>query len=148
MNKGDLANEVAKIVETKKEARSAVDCIFNTITKALKKTFPNPQGEFLPFRLIVAGGDDLCIVMDESYILDFAGNISAALHQQLDSLSSENSDHPLLEKNLRAAMDKMTAENPKLAMRRQRTSWLVQWPGRVSCNRKRSSPFRSPRRPW
>ena len=38
MNKGDLVNEVAKVVSTKKEARAAVDCVFSTITKALKKT--------------------------------------------------------------------------------------------------------------
>ena len=37
MNKGDLVNEVAKVVSTKKEAQAAVDCILSTITKALKK---------------------------------------------------------------------------------------------------------------
>ena len=37
MNKGDLINEVAKIVKTKKEAQATVDCIFSEITKALKK---------------------------------------------------------------------------------------------------------------
>ena len=37
MNKGDLVNEVAKVVCTKKEAQAAVNCIFSTITKALKK---------------------------------------------------------------------------------------------------------------
>ena len=37
MNKGDLVNEVAKVVSTKKEAKAAVDCVFETITKALKK---------------------------------------------------------------------------------------------------------------
>jgi DNA-binding protein HU-beta len=37
MNKGDLINEVAKIVSTKKEAQAAVDCILSTITNALKK---------------------------------------------------------------------------------------------------------------
>jgi len=37
MNKGDLVNEVAKVVCTKKEAQSAVDCVFSSITKALKK---------------------------------------------------------------------------------------------------------------
>jgi len=37
MNKGDLVNEVVKIVGTKKDAQAAVDCIFSTITKALKK---------------------------------------------------------------------------------------------------------------
>jgi DNA-binding protein HU-beta len=37
MNKGDLVNEVAKIVNTKKEAQEAVDCVLSTITGALKK---------------------------------------------------------------------------------------------------------------
>jgi nucleoid DNA-binding protein len=37
MNKGDLISEVAKVVSTKKEAQEAVDCIFSSITKALKK---------------------------------------------------------------------------------------------------------------
>ena len=37
MNKGDLVNEVAKVVSTKKEAQAAVNCVFSTITKALKK---------------------------------------------------------------------------------------------------------------
>ena len=40
MNKGDLVNEVAKVVSTKKEAKAAVDCIFSTITKTLKKNKP------------------------------------------------------------------------------------------------------------
>ena len=37
MNKADLVNEVAKVVETKKAAAAAVDCVFEVITKALKK---------------------------------------------------------------------------------------------------------------
>ena len=37
MNKADLINEVGKVVSTKKEAQGAVDCILETITKALKK---------------------------------------------------------------------------------------------------------------
>ncbi|MEE9529992.1 MAG: HU family DNA-binding protein [Syntrophobacteria bacterium] len=37
MNKADLVNEVAKVVKTKKEAQAAVDCVFATITNALKK---------------------------------------------------------------------------------------------------------------
>ena len=36
MNKGDLINEVAKIVPTKREAQAAVDCIFTSITDALR----------------------------------------------------------------------------------------------------------------
>lgn len=37
MNKGDLINEVAQVVKTKKEAPVAVDCVFSSISKALKK---------------------------------------------------------------------------------------------------------------
>jgi len=40
MNKGDLVKEVARVVSTKKEAQAAVDCVFSTITKALKKKDP------------------------------------------------------------------------------------------------------------
>jgi nucleoid DNA-binding protein len=37
MNKGDLIAELAKVTCTKKEAEAAIDCVFSTITKALKK---------------------------------------------------------------------------------------------------------------
>jgi nucleoid DNA-binding protein len=37
MNKGDLVNEVAKVVGTKREAQAAVECVFDSITKTLKK---------------------------------------------------------------------------------------------------------------
>ena len=36
MNKGDLINEVAKVVSTKQEAQSAVDCVFSTIMETVK----------------------------------------------------------------------------------------------------------------
>ncbi len=37
MNKGDLINEVAKVVSIKKEAQAAVDCVLSSISNALKK---------------------------------------------------------------------------------------------------------------
>ena len=37
MNKGDLVNEVAKVVSTKKEAQAVVDCIFSCMTQVMKK---------------------------------------------------------------------------------------------------------------
>jgi nucleoid DNA-binding protein len=37
MNKANLINEVADVVSSKREARAVVDCIFSSITKALKK---------------------------------------------------------------------------------------------------------------
>ncbi len=37
MNKGDLINEVAKVLNTKKEAQAAVECVFSSITESLEK---------------------------------------------------------------------------------------------------------------
>lgn len=37
MNKGDLVNEVAKVIGSKKTAQDAVDSVFSSITQALKK---------------------------------------------------------------------------------------------------------------
>jgi nucleoid DNA-binding protein len=37
MNKGDLINEVAKILSTKKEAQAAVETVLSSITQALQK---------------------------------------------------------------------------------------------------------------
>jgi nucleoid DNA-binding protein len=37
MNKADLVNEVSKVVSSKKEAQAAVNCVFDSIKKALKK---------------------------------------------------------------------------------------------------------------
>jgi len=35
MNKGDLVNEVAEVLNSKKDAQAAVECIFSTITDSL-----------------------------------------------------------------------------------------------------------------
>ncbi len=37
MNKADLINDVAKVVETKKVAQEVVDCVFSSITQSLKR---------------------------------------------------------------------------------------------------------------
>ena len=37
MNKGDLVNVVAGVLETKKDAQAAVDCVLDTIVKTLKR---------------------------------------------------------------------------------------------------------------
>jgi nucleoid DNA-binding protein len=36
MNKGDLVNEAANVVKTKKAAQAAVECVISSITKALE----------------------------------------------------------------------------------------------------------------
>jgi DNA-binding protein HU-beta len=37
MNKGDLVNEVSKVVKTTKEAQAALDCALSSITEALRR---------------------------------------------------------------------------------------------------------------
>ena len=37
MNKADLINKVAEVVDTKKVAQEVVDCVFSSITQSLKK---------------------------------------------------------------------------------------------------------------
>jgi len=36
MNKGDLVNEVSKVLKTKKDAQAAVDCVLSSITNTLE----------------------------------------------------------------------------------------------------------------
>jgi len=35
MNKGDLVNEVSKVLKTKKDAQAAVECVLSSVTNAL-----------------------------------------------------------------------------------------------------------------
>ncbi len=37
MNKGDLINKVSEVLDSKKNAQLAVDCVISSITKALSK---------------------------------------------------------------------------------------------------------------
>lgn len=50
MNKGDLVNEVAKIVSTKKQAQEVVDCVFSAVTGALKSDEPVQIAGFGSFK--------------------------------------------------------------------------------------------------
>ena len=52
MNKGDLINEVAKLVSTKKEAQEAVDCVFSSITNAMKTGDPVTLVGFGTFKVV------------------------------------------------------------------------------------------------
>ncbi|MGD9078263.1 MAG: HU family DNA-binding protein [Desulfobacterales bacterium] len=51
MNKADLISEVAKVVGTKKEAQAAVDCVFKSIPKAMKKGQPITIAGFGSFKV-------------------------------------------------------------------------------------------------
>lgn len=79
-----------------------VKAVYIDITaKALAETFNaavlNERKEHacLPFRLIIAGGDDLCLVMDEKYVMDFAVNLSDALHGARTGITKEGDQHCL-----------------------------------------------------
>jgi nucleoid DNA-binding protein len=50
MNKGDLINEVAKIVSTKKQAQEIVDCVFTAISDAMQKNEPVQIAGFGTFK--------------------------------------------------------------------------------------------------
>ena len=50
MNKGDLINEVTKIVSTKKQAQEVVDCVFTAVTDALQKNEPVQIAGFGSFK--------------------------------------------------------------------------------------------------
>lgn len=63
------------------------------IGEALAATFPSP-GDVMPFRLVVAGGDDLCLVMAEKDILDFACRLDQAIRKQAAQLDAAD-DNPL-----------------------------------------------------
>jgi DNA-binding protein HU-beta len=51
MNKADLVREVAKVVNTKKEAQAAVNCVFANIPKAMKKGAPVTIAGFGTFKV-------------------------------------------------------------------------------------------------
>ena len=51
MNKSDLISEVAKVVSTKKEAQAAVNCVFKSIPKAMKKGKPVTIAGFGSFKV-------------------------------------------------------------------------------------------------
>lgn len=66
----------------------------NITANALTKTFKNTSQPNLPFRIIIAGGDDLCIVMAEKHVIDFTLNLSAALNDEIKAVN-QHADHPL-----------------------------------------------------
>lgn len=68
------------------------DVNVDIISQTLIETFDKAKGEYMPFRLIVAGGDDLRIVMAEDYILDFVLNLSNILNDTLNKIYSTKKD--------------------------------------------------------
>ena len=98
----DLNNMNQKVPIWLDQADDQVYSTFNKVKEvnlkvvgeALANTFPSPSGSHLPFRLVVAGGDDLCLVMAEEDILTFATHLDAAVHKQAAQLDTGD-DNPL-----------------------------------------------------
>lgn len=69
------------------------DVNIEVISKAIIETFGQIEYKpetCLPFRLIVAGGDDLRIVMAEEYIFDFIANYSSAVEAKTTDIDNMN----------------------------------------------------------
>jgi len=73
----------------------------DVLADALKKVFPSSKWvvkseadnkaivhTYIPFRLIVAGGDDLCIVMPEKYILEFVRTYSSIMNEKVKNIKT------------------------------------------------------------
>ncbi len=82
------------------------------VGEALRRTFKKLQEHWLPFRIIVAGGDDLCIVMDEKYVLEFAVNLSKA--QSEFPNRPENRSHPVNDIWLKERFKELSPLDPSL----------------------------------
>lgn len=55
----------------------------------------NENGEkkqYIPFRLIVAGGDDLCVVMRDEHILNFVSNLDSSMQE---ARNNPGKNHPI-----------------------------------------------------
>lgn len=80
---------IPKIFKTLKDINIEI------IAQALSKVFPQERWlkhegkRCLPFRLIVAGGDDLCIVFAEEYIISFVLALSEAYRNITEELSGK-----------------------------------------------------------
>jgi len=101
-------------LDIKRTFVKVTEVYINTVAKALSLTFSNENVDYtrrshLPFRLVVAGGDDLCLVMPEEYALTFARNYAAAISKTIESLPDT---HPLSTEWLEAKRDRKIQTAP------------------------------------
>ncbi|MCX8069508.1 MAG: hypothetical protein N2738_03285, partial [Thermodesulfovibrionales bacterium] len=93
-----FSEEDAKIPETlKKVSDFNIKLISKTLIDVFgKDTVSVEDGrKYIPFRLIIGGGDDLCIVMQERDIVRFALHFSKNIHTSLNEEISNDGNHPL-----------------------------------------------------
>jgi len=76
------------------EIFTKVKKIFIQVTaQALADTFTDLCPPYLPFRIIIAGGDDLCLVMDSRNILEFAENMSKAFVSERERIKGDDNNY-------------------------------------------------------
>ncbi len=96
----DINNMKDKVVawlnQPEDQIRKLFECVTEFLAKrvseALAETFPHAQDGYLPFRIIVAGGDDLCFVMTDKAVVPFLVNLSKIMESEIEKLDK---DHPL-----------------------------------------------------
>lgn len=97
----DLNNMNSKVPLWLRQGDDAIKTTFNKVkdfnielvSETLTATFKGlTEKQYLPFRLVVAGGDDLCIAMDEPFILFFCRNYAKNVDDKILALPDE---HPL-----------------------------------------------------
>ncbi|MBF0564918.1 MAG: hypothetical protein HQK89_06720 [Nitrospirae bacterium] len=77
---------------TKVNVEIVSKALINTFDKSSLTLNKTDNEYLLPFRLIVAGGDDLRIVMAEEYIFDFILNLSSAVHEKVRKIEGDQSN--------------------------------------------------------
>ncbi|MCX7858214.1 MAG: hypothetical protein N2513_09625 [Deltaproteobacteria bacterium] len=84
------SQEEAKILKTYDKLRDLfIEAIIDTLTTVFPEQTLIKRGNelFIPFRLVVAGGDDLCIVMPSNYVTNFVLAYSASLSEKIKNSS-------------------------------------------------------------
>ncbi|MCX8023314.1 MAG: hypothetical protein N2745_11145 [Syntrophorhabdaceae bacterium] len=93
-----LMQEEERVLETFDSLKKLfIDAISSTLIKVFPRSelFEKVEKErrkvtYIPFRLIVAGGDDLCIVMPDRYILSFAKTLSSEMNKKIRDADKYN----------------------------------------------------------
>lgn len=91
--------------------QKVTDFNINLISRTLKDVFGThivtaaDETKYMPFRIIVGGGDDLCVVMRDKDIMRFALGLSKNLHHMLQEVNNDNT-HPLNLQHLNSLLDK------------------------------------------
>lgn len=98
----DLNNMNQKVPIWLSQPEDKILNTFTTVTEAniavvvaaLTATFKDHLSDrtYLPFRLVIAGGDDLCLVMPEDFILSFAANLSLAVGEKIKELNKDTNN--------------------------------------------------------